>query len=139
MFLRSYTYVQYVRPHSKFATPAWAPWTKADIKVLEQVHIKAVGMVSDLGGTTFEEKYEELGVDTHERRRDRKDLVLTQKVLHDNEAWVKNMFQKAPERQGITTRGTAEKNTLVVQSARLDLRKNYLASELLRAGTNWGL
>lgn len=127
-------YIQYVRPHLEFATPAWAPWTKADIKVLEQVQVKAVGMVSGLVGTTYEERCEEIGLDTLERRRERQDLVLAHKVLNDSEEWAKNMFHMQPDRQGMTTRGAADKHTLVVQRARLDLRKH---SFTIRAAESW--
>ena len=127
-------YIQYVRPHLEFATPVWAPWTAGDKKVLEQVQITAVGMVSGLQGNTYEERCEELGLETLEQRRERQDLVLAYKVLQDKEAWAKDMFCKIPVREGMGTRGTADKNTLVVQRARLDLRKNSFG---IRAAESW--
>ncbi len=34
VFLR--LYIQYMRPHLKFASPAWSPWLEADKEVLEK-------------------------------------------------------------------------------------------------------
>ena len=62
-------YVQYVRPHVEFASPAWSPWTEADKATIEKVQIRAVKMISGLSGTTYEEKCKELGLDTLEDRR----------------------------------------------------------------------
>ena len=91
-------------------------------------------MVSGLQGNTYEERCEELGLETLEQRRERQDLVLAYKVLQDEETWAKDMFCKIPVREGMGTRGTADKNTLVVQRARLDLRKNSFG---IRAAESW--
>ena len=55
-------YVQYVRPHLEFSTPAWAPWSEGDKNVLEKVQRKAVGMVSGLAHNGYEERLKELGL-----------------------------------------------------------------------------
>ncbi len=44
-------YVQYVRPHLEFASPAWSPWNQGDQDELEKVQQKAVSMVTGLRGT----------------------------------------------------------------------------------------
>ncbi len=44
VFLR--LYVQYVRPHLEFASPAWSPWLEADKELLEKIQRRAVNMVS---------------------------------------------------------------------------------------------
>jgi ribonuclease P/MRP protein subunit RPP40 len=67
-FLRLYK--QYVRPHLEFSSPAWSPWLQGDIDTLEKVQEKAVKMVSGLKGTTYQEKCEELGLNTLQERRD---------------------------------------------------------------------
>ncbi len=43
VFLR--LYVQYVRPHLEFASPAWSPWLEADKELLEKIQRRAVNMV----------------------------------------------------------------------------------------------
>ena len=57
-------YIQYVRPHVEFASPAWSPWSETDTALIEKVQIKAVNMVAGLTGSTYEEKCKELGIDT---------------------------------------------------------------------------
>ena len=50
-------YVQYVRPHLEFSSPAWSPWTLHDREVIEKIQKKAVGMISGLNpGMTYEQK-----------------------------------------------------------------------------------
>jgi len=41
-------YVQYVRPHLEFASPAWSPWTESDKATIENVQVKAISMISGL-------------------------------------------------------------------------------------------
>ena len=36
-------YVQYIRPHLEFAWPAWNPWQKEDIDLLERVQKRQLG------------------------------------------------------------------------------------------------
>jgi ribonuclease P/MRP protein subunit RPP40 len=67
-------YIQYVRPHLEFAAPAWSPWNSGDQGELDQVQQKAVRMVSGLKGTTYEERCEELGIQTLKERRQKQDL-----------------------------------------------------------------
>ena len=68
-------YVQYVRPHVEFASPAWSPWSETDKLVIENVQKRAVNVISGLTGTTYEEKCRELGLDTLEDRRNKQDLT----------------------------------------------------------------
>ena len=64
VFLR--LYIQYVRPHLEFASPAWSPWLEADKEVLEKVQRRAVNMISGLKAKTYAEKLRELGLTTLE-------------------------------------------------------------------------
>ena len=73
-------YVQYVRPHVEFASPAWSPWTEMDKANIEKVQIRAVNMISGLTGRTYEEKCKELGLDTLEERRLKQDMLQTYKI-----------------------------------------------------------
>ncbi len=58
IFLRLYKH--YVRPHLKFSTQAWAPWTEGDRKSLEKVQQRAVKMMSGLKSNIYEERLREL-------------------------------------------------------------------------------
>jgi hypothetical protein len=65
-FVKQYT--TYVRPHLEFCTPAWSPWTRADIDCIENVQKKMVGMVSGLTATDYVSRLAELGLDSLENR-----------------------------------------------------------------------
>ena len=67
-------YVQYVRPHVEFSLPAWSPWNEADKIVIENVQKRTVNMISGLTGTTYEEKCQELGLESLEERLWKQDL-----------------------------------------------------------------
>jgi hypothetical protein len=69
-------YKQYVRPHLEFAVQAWNPWTQQVKDELEKVQKKAVGMVSGMKGTTYEERLAELDLNTLEERRHQADISL---------------------------------------------------------------
>ena len=55
----------------KFAVSSWRPWTQQDKDKLENVQRKAVRIIWGLQGSTYEEKLEELGLQTQEARRER--------------------------------------------------------------------
>ena len=65
----------YVRPHLEYCIQAWSPWTQGDIDVLENVQKRAIGMVTNFKGRTYEEKLAEAGMITLEARRRRGDLL----------------------------------------------------------------
>ena len=64
-------YQVYVRPHLENAVQSWSPWTVADKEDLEKVQHRAVKMVSNLRGQTYEERLAELEMVTLETRRTR--------------------------------------------------------------------
>ena len=72
----------YARPHLEYCAPSWSPWTQGDIDVLENVQKRAIGMVTNFRGKTYEEKLAEAGMITLEARRRRGDLLQAYRVLH---------------------------------------------------------
>ena len=74
-------YTTFVRPHLEYCSQAWSPWTMGDKSVLEAVQRRAVGIVTNLKGRTYEERLSELKMVTLEERRRRGDLVQMYKVL----------------------------------------------------------
>ena len=48
---------------------SWFPWTAQDKEMLEEVQRRAVGMVSNLRGRTYEARLSELGMTTLADRR----------------------------------------------------------------------
>ena len=117
-------YVQFVRPHVEFASPAWSQWSMADINLLEKVQSRAVNMVSGLKGETYEEKCRELQLDTLEQRRKNQDLAQAYKIMSGKDKVNPDLlFNKVPVRLGAATRGAADPANISSKRARLDVRK----------------
>ena len=55
-------YKVYVRPHLKYAVASWSLWTVGDKEVLERVQRRALRMVSNLQGRTYEAWLGEVGM-----------------------------------------------------------------------------
>ena len=128
-------YMQYVRPHLEFSTPAWAPWTAADKEVLEKVQVKAINMVSGLRGATYEAKLAELNLETLENRRVKHDLTLVFKILNNNNANHRDtLFNRAQDGDYRRTRAGADPHNLKIPRARLEIRAN---SYTIRAAAAW--
>ena len=53
-----------------------------DIKVLEDIQKRAIRMTSGLKGDSYEEKLKEVKMTSLEERRQRKDEILTWKILN---------------------------------------------------------
>ncbi len=118
---------QYVRSHLEFAIEARSPWTQQDKEELDRVQKRAVGMVSGLKGTTYEEKLEELGLTTLEERRHQADMlqvykILTEKDRVSSETW----FRRAGE-GAVSTRHAAGLMNLVKPRTRLEVRSNFFS------------
>ena len=74
-------YKQYVPPHLEFAVTAWSPWTEVDKDCLEQVQKRAVKMVSGLVSNNYQQRLDELGMETPEERRHRMDMAQVYKIV----------------------------------------------------------
>ncbi len=74
-------YKTYVRPHMEYAAPAWNPWQRGDVDVLEKVQHRLVNSISGLAGQTYEEKLREAGLESLEVRRNKLDLIQTFKIV----------------------------------------------------------
>jgi hypothetical protein len=103
-------YKQYVRPHLEFAGPAWAPWLKSDIEVLEKVQEKAVKMVSGLRSKEYADRCAELGLETLEKQRQNQDMGLVYKFLNGEEE--SNLFTLADRPGAMRTRQEQEQRAL---------------------------
>lgn len=72
----------YCRPHLEYCVPAWSPWTQGDKDILENVQKRAINMVTNFKGRTYEEKLAEAGMVTLEERRRRGDLIQVYRVMN---------------------------------------------------------
>ena len=128
-------YIQYVRPHVEFASPAWSPWNETDKAMIEKVQIKAVNMISGLVGRTYEEKCSELGLDTLKERRKKQDLLQTYKICSGKDRVSPDqLFERVGDNPGRETRFTADPMNIMVRRSRLDIRKNSFA---IRIAEDW--
>ena len=74
-------YMVYVRPHLEYAVASWSPWLQADKEMLEKVQKRAVNMVSNFRARNYEDKLQEAGMTTLERRRERGDLIFMYRIM----------------------------------------------------------
>jgi hypothetical protein len=117
-------YKQYVRPHLKFAAPAWSPWLVGDIKALEDVQIQAVKMVSGLKSKDYHERLAKLSMTTLEERRREMDIVQTFKIVNGiDKVNSQDWFTKA------VNRGTRGTSGLGQAKIRARVQETFLQSE----------
>jgi hypothetical protein len=126
-------YMQYVRPHLEFASPAWSPWSESDKAVLEKIQRRAVAMVSGLKGTVYEERLKELGLTTLEERRHQADMLQTFKIVRgidkvNSETW----FQMAAHAERATRSSDGPLN-LRQRHARLEVRRNFFSNRVVES------
>lgn len=127
-------YKQYVRVHMEFAVSSWRPWTQQDKDKLENVQRKAVRIISGLQGSTYEEKLEELGLQTLEARRERSDMIQTYKIIHglddvDKSLW----FEQVAETSERLTRQSADILNLKPKNSKLELRRNCFSNRVVNS------
>ena len=129
-FLKLYS--QYVRPHLEFSVPAWSPWQRADILILERVQQKAIGMVSGLQGKTYEERLQEVGMDTLEARREHMDMAQLFKIIHGHDkVEVDKLFKRVAHTGAAVTRRAADSLNLEQPRCRLEVRQHSFAVRVI--------
>ena len=132
-------YKQYVRPHLEYSIQSWNPWTAADVDLLEAVQKKAIRMISGLQGRTYEEKLEELGIESLKDRRLRLDSIQTFKILkgHDNvnyKVWF-DTYSDNPSSQS-TRLSNHPLNLRYRGLPRTEVRKNFFSQRVIPAWNN---
>lgn len=128
-------YITYVRPHLEFSVPAWSPTLIQDINTLESVQIKAVNMISGLRGSTYQEKLQEIGLQSLETRRKRFDLIQVYRIMNNNmEVEANTWFNKVGENSTRNTRQTAKRLNLVISRTKTQIRQNFFTT---RAAISW--
>jgi len=126
-------YMQYVRPHLEYAAPAWSPWTREDTENIERVQERAVRQVSGLKGTSYQEKLQELGMQTLEERRREMDRVQAFKILRGIDKVDKNQwFQMVGTDR--TTRARQGADTLQIARSQHEFRRQFFSQ---RAARDW--
>jgi hypothetical protein len=126
-------YIQYVRPHLEFAVAAWSPWSSADIECLEKVQKRAINMVSGLHSGVYEERLQELGLETLKERRHQIDMVQVYKILKGKDRVDKDCWFQLASDTGRVTRASGDPLGLKPQMARLAMRENFFSQRVVNA------
>ena len=126
-------YSTFVLPHLEYCAQAWSPWTLGDKEVLEAVQKRAVGMVTNLKGRTYQERLSELNMVTLEERRKRGDLVEMYKTITGkNDVNLTNWFGLAHSREGAaSTRSTSGALNVVRNEGRNEIRSTSTSLQSL--------
>ena len=119
-------YKTYVRPHLEYCAQSWSPWQVGDREIVEAVQRRAVKAVSNLRSKTYEDRLQELGLDSLEERRKRGDLITAYKVFSkkdnvDPATWFK-MFVPG---DGAVTRNQAGYQNVEIPAWNRQERRNF--------------
>ena len=124
----------YVRPLLEYAVAVWSPWTDQDCEMLEKVQRRAVRMISNIRGETYEEKLKDVGLMLLKERRIRGDMIETFKVIKGVNRVVKDDWFKMVGEERRETRqnadiveGVIQRREDVIKQERfhLEVRRNF--------------
>ena len=114
----------YVRPHLEYAVASWSPWTVEDKEVLERVQRRALRMVSNIRGRTYEARLGEVGMTSLEERRVRGDMITTYRIMTGKDKVDPGQFfDMVADGPGPRTRGVTGVYNIRGVNARLDIRR----------------
>ena len=74
-------YLEYIRPHLKYAVQAWAPHVQRDTDTLERVQQRATKIIYSIKHLSYEERLRRLNITTLDIRRERGSLIEQYKIF----------------------------------------------------------
>ena len=120
-----------MQPHLEFPELAWAPWTLGYNQLLEKVQLRAIRMVSGLGGRTYKDRLKELGMLTLAKRQVQLYLTQTFKILRVYDAVdLAVRFVLMGPQPGCLTRATSHPLNIVRGKKKADIRKNFFSNHV---------
>ena len=132
-----------VRPKLEFAVASWNPWLTKDIDCLEKVQRRMIKSLSNVRGSTYEERLMDVGLTSLAERRQRGDMMETYKSLNGVSNVKKEDWFNFPDDGRANTRSNTvigkdgeERRSIVIERerAKLDVRAN---SFRIRAAKRW--
>ena len=121
-FLKQYKV--YVRPNLEYAVASWSPWLVGDREKLEKVWRRAVGMVSNLRGRSYEDRMAEVGMTSLLDKRVRGNMIATYRIMTGKDMVdPRTFFDMAEEWAGPRTRLVAGVHNIRETRSRLDIRR----------------
>lgn len=130
VFLRLYK--QYVRTHLEFSSSVWSPWQQADVQILENVQKKAIGMISGLRSSVYEERLVELDLWTLEKRREMFDMIQVYKMANRiGNVQSSLIFNRDLNNSNRTTRNRSEPLNLVKQRSNLEIKRHFFSDRVV--------
>ena len=117
---------------------SWCPYNKGDKEVLEKVQRRALAMISNLKGKSYEERLAEVKMTTLERRRERGDLITMYRIMTgqddvDPSLWFQPI---ATSRNGLGTRHASGLHNVVQQRSKGEVREKNFSQRVVSAWNN---
>ena len=108
---------------------AWNPWHEGDVDCLEKVQKRLIRSLSNVKGTTYEERLKDAGLTTLKERRERGDLIKAFKTLSGINNVIKTDWFQIDETNATRT-GT--RSTTIVEGGRNEKRPSVITRERAR-------
>ncbi len=124
-------YKSLVRPHMDYCSPAWRPYLKKDINMLEKVQKRATRMVEGYRGLDYYSRLKGMKLTTLETRRLRADLLEVFKIVNGLEGLKEEYFfeKRQMGRGACVTRSNA--HSFFKKRFRLDVVKYSFSNRVV--------
>ena len=129
-------YLVYVRPILEYCIQAVGPYTVADKSCLERIQMRAVKMVSDIGGGSYTDKLAKLNMTTLEERRWRGDMIQTWRIMSGKdmvkvETWF-DMEADRPRAGATTTRHARQHHAIRPRNFNYEERGKFFSNRVVQ-------
>ena len=121
-------YTSLVRPHLEYCVQVWNPHLVKDIAKLERIQKRAVRMMNDVAGNSYEEKLKNLNLFSLEKRRVRGDMIAVFRII--------NGFDKVDSTKFFRFRNHTWPNRfhskqIMKQNFKTDIRKHFFSQRII--------